>query len=437
MLTSKTRVLFIMTGSIACYKAAQLISRLVQKNIEVQVVATASALQFIGEATLEGLSGQAVLSDIYARGHMMEHIHLVREADLILVAPATSNFINKMAAGLGDDLASTLMLAHDFQKPLVIAPAMNSQMYLHPVTGASLQKLKSYPGVTVLETAEGVLACGEEGPGKLLEPDLILDFVLKHLATGEKLRAIPVEKFLSANEKKLKVLVTAGGTQEKIDQVRVLSNLSTGRTGVEMARNLHELGLDVTLLLASSSPYRTQSGMDLRPQSSFTLKTFTDYQSLKDLLFHEVKNESYDVLIHSAAVSDYSVDKIQSTDGKDLQSEKISGAGDIVLRLKKNPKLIDEVKALSKNKNIRLIGFKLTSHSSEEQIYEKVSQLFSMAHCDFVVHNDTTQIDKKKNTHSFNFCALDNNKKIEFKECNDINQLNFEISKAILSEATL
>ncbi len=435
MKTKQTQVLFIMTGSIACYKAAQVISRLVQKNISVQVVATESALKFVGEATLEGLSGKPVLSDIYARGQMMDHIHLVREADLILVAPATANYINKIASGLGEDLASTLFLAHDFKKPLVIAPAMNSQMYLHPVTQASLKKLKVFPNVSVLETAEGILACGEEGAGKLLDPDLILNKVLQKVSEHQPESAS--ETIPLSPGKKSKILVTAGGTQEKIDQVRVITNLSSGQTGIEISKNLSLLGAEVHLLIAAHSPSLKELQQELPHFPSLQIKTFTDYQSLKNLLYSEVKDHHYDALIHGAAVSDYSVEKIETTEGSELVSEKISGPEEILLRLKKNPKLIDQVKEISKNKNISLVGFKLTSHASEEEIYEKVDRLFSLSNCDFVVHNDTAQIDKLKNEHKFNFCTVGLSEKIDFKECNDIDQLNFEISKAILSEADI
>jgi len=171
-----------MTGSIACYKSCQVISRLVQKGISVQVVATPAALKFVGTATLEGLSGNPVVSDLYTSGNVMDHIHLIRKADLVLVAPATANFINKISSGIGDDLASTLFLAHDFKKPFLIAPAMNTSMYFHPITQASVLKLQSL-GVQILDSASGVLACGETGFGKLLEPDLILEEVLKFITS--------------------------------------------------------------------------------------------------------------------------------------------------------------------------------------------------------------------------------------------------------------
>ena len=119
-----------MTGSIACYKACNLISKLVQNDYDVQVVASASALHFVGNATLEGLTGKPVIHDLFQSGNIMDHIHLIRWCDLVITAPATANFINKISQGLGDDLLTTLFLAHDFKKPYLIAPAMNTSMYL-------------------------------------------------------------------------------------------------------------------------------------------------------------------------------------------------------------------------------------------------------------------------------------------------------------------
>ena len=127
---SRSKILFIMSGSIACYKACQVISRLSQKGHDVQVVATSSALKFIGNATIEGLTGKPVISDLFSAGNVMDHIHLARWADLVIVAPATADFINKMASGISSDLASSLFLAHDFSKSFLVAPAMNTAMYI-------------------------------------------------------------------------------------------------------------------------------------------------------------------------------------------------------------------------------------------------------------------------------------------------------------------
>jgi phosphopantothenoylcysteine decarboxylase len=179
------RLLFFLTGSISCYKACFAISRLVQAGVEVRTVATPAALQFVGRATLEGLTGQPVASDLWEPGRAMEHINLARWADLAVVAPATANTLNRLANGLADDLVGSLFLAWELQKkPWWVAPAMNVAMFEHPLTQASLLKLAGL-GVRVLPTGSGPLACGEEGAGRLLEPDQLVMQVLAEL--GQKI----------------------------------------------------------------------------------------------------------------------------------------------------------------------------------------------------------------------------------------------------------
>lgn len=170
-----------LTGSIACFKACELISQLVQKGFSVKCVATRSALQFIGAATLEGLTGEAVQTDNFEHGKMMSHIDLARWADLILVCPATANSINSMAAGAGGDMITDIFLSNNFLKPFWVAPAMNTQMLLHPATQESLNKLSKW-GTTILDTDAGNLACGEQGSGRLLAPQAILEKILKEFS---------------------------------------------------------------------------------------------------------------------------------------------------------------------------------------------------------------------------------------------------------------
>lgn len=382
----KSKVLFILTGSIACYKACQVISRLVQYGCDVQVVATPSALEFVGNATIEGLTGKHVISDLFAAGDVMDHIHLVRWADLILVAPATANFINKAAQGVADDLVQTLFLAHDFKKPFLVAPAMNTTMYLHPVTQESTRKLISM-GVKILETASGVLACGEEGLGKLLDPDLILKEVLDLLPSNTS--------FVQSQEKPLKVLITAGGTQEPIDTVRVISNLSSGKTGVIISEVLTQQGCDVTLLQAHSSQV---------PSSQLKVQRFTSFEDLNEKLEAELKNKAYDMVIHAAAVSDYSVESVEIQGKKypPMSIPKVSSNEEhMSIHLKKNFKIVNRLKDYSQNKDIDVVSFKLTSHASTEEKQLAVQKLFSESSVDAVVHNDLTDIDIKKGLHRF------------------------------------
>jgi phosphopantothenoylcysteine decarboxylase/phosphopantothenate--cysteine ligase len=181
----KPRVLLLLSGSIACYKACHVVSRLVQAGIEVRTAATPAALRFVGAATLEGLTGTPVFSDVWAEGRAMDHIALARWADLALVCPATANTLNRLAAGLADDPVGALFLAWEIQKkPWWVAPAMNHAMLAHPATQASLTRLAAM-GVRVLEPGRGALACGEEGEGRLIEPEPLVLQVLAEL--GPKL----------------------------------------------------------------------------------------------------------------------------------------------------------------------------------------------------------------------------------------------------------
>ena len=166
-------ILFQLTGSIACYKACGVISRLVQDGHRVKTICSANALKFIGKATLEGLTHMPVYVDMFEEKFALEHIELVKWLDLAIICPATANIINKLAAGIGDDYISTTFLASDFSKPYLIAPAMNQNMYAHPATAAALKKLEGW-GVKMLGTGVGYQACGDKGPGRLLEPDRIL-----------------------------------------------------------------------------------------------------------------------------------------------------------------------------------------------------------------------------------------------------------------------
>jgi len=178
---SRGNVLFLLSGSIACYKACTVISRLAQAGVTVQTAATPAALRFVGAATLEGLSGRPVFSDLWEEGRALDHIDLARAADLALLCPATANTINRLAGGLADDPIGTLFLAWELkEKPWWIAPAMNGSMWEHPATTDSLARLRKW-GVRVLDPIDGPHACGEEGPGRLLDPETIAAEVLAAL----------------------------------------------------------------------------------------------------------------------------------------------------------------------------------------------------------------------------------------------------------------
>lgn len=402
MLQSSKNILLIMTGSIACYKACAIVSSLHQKGYVVKVVLSPSSLHFIGASTIEGLTGQPAITEMYAVGSAMDHIKLDRWADLIVVAPATANFINKIANGIGDDLLTTLFLAHDFKKPFLLAPAMNTMMYQHPTTQESLKKLKSF-GVEILETASGVLACGEVGYGRLLDPQLIIQEVENRLVNTnetEPSNSKPKMKPLR------KVLITAGGTTEPIDDIRSITNTSTGKTAAFIADQLIESGIDVHFLHAKNS---------VLPVNECAESTFFTFDDLSNELNHILKLHSFDAILHLAAVSDYSVAK---------QSGKISSDAEHVnLKLIKNKKLINEIKKL--NPNTVLIGFKLTSLENQSLVTEKVNKLFKDAQCDYVVQNDWNDI--KNSNHQFKFF----NPSLGFKSLKNVQELSLKIFKTI------
>ena len=400
MSKSKPKILMLMSGSIACYKACGLVSTLVKNGYDVKVAASTSALKFIGEATLEGLTGEPVQSDLWKKGSAMEHIHLERWADLIIAAPASAHFINRIAHGTGDDLLTTIFLAHEFKKPFLIAPAMNTAMYLNPVTQKAIEILKSL-GLKILESASGVLACGETGYGKLLEPDLLFQEIQSALNNFA-----PKKQIVHNTQPLKKILVTAGGTREPLDDVRFLTNKSTGITGEQIARQLSELGFDVTLDLAESS--------SVRPVDAYSLNRFDSFSSLSNLLQKQLSEENFDLVIHTAAVSDFNVDKALG---------KIASSDDLTLHLKRNPKIVNSLKSWSLNKKLKVIAFKLTSQASEAQVKEKVNKLFHEADADLVVQNDAKSTDNRIN-HQFQIFS-----KKSLDQASGIDQLVTQIVK--------
>lgn len=421
------RILYLMSGSIACFKSCQVISQLVQAGCEVQIVATKNTFEFVGQATLEGLTGKTAINDLFENGKMMDHIHLQRWADLIILAPATANMINKFSSGICDDLVSTLFMAHDFKKPFLVAPAMNHAMFDHPITQSNLFKLQQI-GIVMIHPENGSLACGESGTGRLANPEVILQHLHAHLHFGyqsanknqgllteeqmsftdqehsyltqslklnndiEQTKALDKTKMILSNQKPIRILVTAGGTQEPIDAVRVISNLSSGRTGIQIAENLQNAGFQVTLVRSKNSQGTA---------STLKEKVFTDYQSLQQILESELSNEHFDAVIHSAAVSDYSVQHVGEYSNQQVKNKMSSDKDQVTLVLKKNPKLIDSFKHYTLNKNMICFGFKLTVRANEDERKAAVKKLFDHSDVDYVVHNDLSEIDVESGTHLF------------------------------------
>jgi len=277
---ASTRILLGVTGGIAAYKSAELVRRLRDRGAEVQVVMTAGARQFITPLTFQALTGRPVRTDLWdeAAEAAMGHIELARWADRVLVAPASADFLARLAHGLADDLLTTLCLATD--APLSVAPAMNRLMWANAATQANVALLRSR-GVAVLGPAEGDQACGETGPGRMLEPAELMDALAPQGATKRVLAG-------------LKVMITAGPTRERIDPVRFITNRSSGKMGFAVAEAAREAGAEVVLV---SGPVNVATPPGVR-----RVDVETAEQMMNAVNQHVADT---DIFIAAAAVSDY------------------------------------------------------------------------------------------------------------------------------------
>ena len=331
------RILLGVTGGIAAYKAAVLLRLLRQQGADVRVVMTKNATEFVTPLTFQALSNKPVHTDLLdvEAETAMGHIELARWADLILIAPASANFIARYANGFAEDLLSTLCLAAD--SDVVIAPAMNQKMWLHQATQANIDKLKGR-GVIILGPVEGDQACGEIGPGRLLEPEDLVAEVSRLFQTD----------VLAGS----RILITAGPTRELIDPVRFISNRSSGRMGYAIANAAIEAGADVTVI---SGPVNISS-----PDRA-GIKTVVSANEMHKEVMKSINN--IDIFIATAAVADYRLTNISE--------QKIKKSSDILeLSLTKNPDILTEVAAL--NNAPFTVGFAAETENLEENAQEKL-----------------------------------------------------------------
>ena len=294
MLKGKT-VLLGVTGSIAAYKIANLASMLVKLHCNVHVIMTQNATNFINPITFETLTNNRCLVDTFDRNfqYNVEHVSLAKQADIVLIAPASANVMAKLAHGLADDMLTTTVLACNCKK--IVSPAMNTQMYNNPITQDNMKILRNY-GFEVIDPASGYLACGDIGAGKMPEPEVLLDYILKEIACEKDMEG-------------MNVLVTAGPTQESLDPVRFISNHSTGKMGYAIATNAMLRGANVTLV----------SGPTNIKKPPFV--NVINIKSAQDM-FEAVTShaDTQDIIIKSAAVADYtpenvSDEKVKKKDG--------------------------------------------------------------------------------------------------------------------------
>ena len=294
MLQGKTVVIGV-TGGIAAYKTASLVSMLKKQHADVRVIMTKNATNFITPVTFESLTGTKCLVDTFDRNFefQVEHVSLAKKADVFMIAPATANVIAKVAHGLADDMLTTTFLA--CKKPKYIVPAMNTQMYENPITQDNLELCRKY-GMHVIEPASGYLACGDTGAGKMPEPELLFQYLIQEVAFPKNL----VGK---------KILVTAGPTREAIDPVRYITNHSTGKMGYAIARAAARRGAEVTLV-SGPVDQKVPLGVKLVPVVS-AREMFEAVTSV---------SAGQDAVIKAAAVADYrpavvGTEKTKKTDG--------------------------------------------------------------------------------------------------------------------------
>jgi phosphopantothenoylcysteine decarboxylase/phosphopantothenate--cysteine ligase len=341
------------TGGIACYKAVELVRVLVKTGFKVQVIMTRGAMEFVTPLTFQTLSGNPVATETFNLTQESEigHIHLADNADVFVIAPATANVIGKIAAGIADDLLTTVLMAT--QAPVVVAPAMNIHMYEHPVLQENLRKLRRI-GYHIMEPAEGYLACGYEGKGRLPDPEKIVEEIERLLKpkdlVGERL------------------LITAGPSREPIDPVRYLSNRSSGKMGIALARAALRRGAEVALVMGPTA---------LTPPDGARTISVTTAAEMRDAVVKEY--DRCTAVIMAAAVADYHAAFVAERKIK-------RGQGALELRLEPNP---DILKELGQNRNRKwLIGFAAETEdltgNAQKKLHEK--------NLDMVIANNVTEV---------------------------------------------
>ena len=349
MLSGKT-VLVGITGGIAAYKICELIRMYKRANAQVLVVCTPNALNFVTKLTFQNLSKNNVAVDEFeVKDFNPEHISYADRADIMVIAPATANTISKIASGVCDNLLTSIACA--FTKPIIIAPAMNCNMWENPVIQENLNKLHC----EILEPESGYLACGYEGKGRLCSLDKIFD------------KTVEILKYKPLNGKK--IVITSGGTIEDIDPVRYISNYSSGKMGLALADTAKNFGADVTLITTKDVS---------RTYNVIKVKSALDMKSTVEKEF-----DNADCIIMAAAVADYRVKEISSRKMKKTEDDEIT------LTLVKNPDILKDLCGRKKNSKPLIIGFCAESENLIENAKEKISK----KGCDYLIANDISRTD--------------------------------------------
>lgn len=356
MLEGKTIVIGV-SGGIAVYKVCDVVSRLKKLNADVHVIMTRSATEFVAPLTFQSLSQQPVVEDMFEKVTKwdIEHIALAKAADLFLVAPATANIIGKIANGIADDMLSTTVMAT--KAPVLIAPAMNTNMYNNKIVQDNIDKLKAY-GYNFIKPDSGRLACGDLGIGKLASPETIVKEVTRYMIGNRPLAG-------------QKILITAGPTREPLDPVRYMTNHSSGKMGYALAEAAAEKGAEVTLI---SGPVTLEQPANIK--NYIRVGTANEmFSAVKDNLANQ------DIVIKSAAVADYRP--------KTYEDKKIKkGSGDLNLTLTRNPDILQWI-GKHKNESQVIVGFAAETNDVMENGINKLKK----KNMDIIIINDVTRAD--------------------------------------------
>ncbi len=350
---SKKNVVIGVTGGVAVYKALDVISRLKKKDINVDVIMTKSACEFVTPLSFQSLSQNAVIKNMFDEPKVFEiqHISLAKKADVLVVVPATANIIGKVANGIADDMLSTTIMATNAK--VIFAPAMNTNMYNNPIVKENIKKLKSY-GYEFINPSSGRLACGDVGNGKLADTEEIAEVVLSHLHEPKDL----VGK---------KVLVTAGPTRANIDPVRFLTNRSTGKMGYAIAEEARDRGAEVVLV---SGPTSIKAPLGVK-----IIKVETNEEMLNAV---KAEFDTSDIVVKSAAVSDY---KPKTYSDKKIKK----GPGNLNIELERDNDILKELGTLKKHQI--LVGFAAESNDVIENAHIKLKK----KNLDYIVANNITE----------------------------------------------
>ena len=357
------RVLLIVGGGIAAYKALDLVRRLRERGVAVTAVMTASAKQFVTPLAVASLTGERVHDELFSLTAEAEmgHIELSRSADLVLVAPATANLMAKMAQGLADDLASTLLLATDTR--VLLAPAMNLRMWLHPATRRNLALLEA-DGVLTVGPSEGAMACGEFGPGRMAEPLEIVAAAARALA-GDT--AIPLPEAAPPVLRGRRVVVTSGPTHEPIDPVRYIANRSSGRQGHAIAAAAAAAGAEVVLV---SGPVAVPD-----PRGVAVVRV----ETAREMLAAVEAALPADLFVAAAAVADWRPHAVAES-----KIKKRDGAPDPALQLDRNPDILAAVAGRREGRPALVVGFAAETDALLDHAADKLAR----KGCDLLVAND-------------------------------------------------